>query len=158
MLTFAEFMNESDGKLPLYMSVKPAPDSKTQLRKLQQSLVIPNPIHPDDFHCTQMYSSKPVIHPAPAPKVRYLATAKCLTVFNTKSGKNALVIELDSTALQARHKELMELTGGSYDYPDYRPHVTLSYDCGDFKPVPLPPLFLVFHKEACGPLDFDKYS
>jgi 2'-5' RNA ligase len=158
MLTFAEFMGESSNKLPLYMSVKLAADSKAQLRKLQHSLQIPNPLHPDDFHCTLMYSSKPVIHPTPEPKVRYLSAAKGLTVFPTRSGKNALVIELDSAALQARHKQLMALTDGSYDYPDYKPHVTLSYDCGDFKSVPVPSLFLVSHKEACEALDFDKYS
>jgi hypothetical protein len=41
-------------------------------------------------------------------------------------GENAVVLRFASPDLEYRHKDLIE-AGGSHDYPDYQPHVTLTY-------------------------------
>jgi phage-related protein (TIGR01555 family) len=45
-------------------------------------------------------------------------------------GENAVVLRFASPDLEYRHKDLIE-AGGSHDYPDYQPHVTLSYTVPD---------------------------
>lgn len=56
-----------------------------------------------------------------------------MEVFNTQDNKRCLVIKLESEYLTNRHKELMKnYPSLTYDYPEYIPHITLSYDIGDF--------------------------
>jgi len=43
---------------------------------------------------------------------------------------DALVLCVDCPQLQARHAEYKKI-GASWDYPNYRPHVTLGYGAGD---------------------------
>jgi hypothetical protein len=40
--------------------------------------------------------------------------------------------------LNARHKELMDEHDATYDFPEYKTHVTLSYDIGDMDETKLP--------------------
>lgn len=44
---------------------------------------------------------------------------------------NCLVLKYDCQSLIDRHRYLMGKHGASYDYDDYIPHVTLSYNIGD---------------------------
>ena len=46
--------------------------------------------------------------------------------------KNILVLLLDAPSLVDRHNQIMNDHKGSYDYPEYIPHVTISYDVKDF--------------------------
>ena len=41
-------------------------------------------------------------------------------------------MKFDSPALQSRHKDLMDTHQATYDYPEYKTHLSLSYDIGDF--------------------------
>jgi hypothetical protein len=42
----------------------------------------------------------------------------------------------NSRALSERHDEIQKLTGASWDWPDYQPHVTISYQAPkDFDPT-----------------------
>ena len=50
-------------------------------------------------------------------------------LFNTSDGK-CLVAKLQSDELRNRHNRAREL-GASYDYDEYIPHVTLSYNAND---------------------------
>jgi hypothetical protein len=54
-----------------------------------------------------------------------------LEVWPTKSGKNCLVAKMHSPSLKARHKDLMNTHNAEYDYKDFTPHISLSYDIGD---------------------------
>lgn len=38
---------------------------------------------------------------------------------------------MDCQYLSDRHNEIMDLYEATYDYPEYKVHVTLSYDIGD---------------------------
>jgi len=82
---------------------------------------------PEDLHCTQVYSKAPVdwgfgTHAAP---IIVRGGPRSLERF----GDSAIVMEFKSEALDRRHKQLLTL-GCSSDFPDYRSHITLTYNDG----------------------------
>lgn len=113
------------------------------LSLLQETLGIPNPLSPDKFHSTLLYSRKPLPNYVPFGEYPLAPTSNTnqfeLTVFKTASGKNALVLKYDCDFLSGRHRSLMKTHGGTWDHPSFIPHITLSYDIGDF-PVRLGPV------------------
>lgn len=74
-----------------------------------------------------------------------------------KLGENAIVLRFACPDLDWRHKDMIE-AGGSHDYPEYQPHVTISYetpadiDLEALKPFNGP---LVFGPEIFEALDLD---
>lgn len=69
-----------------------------------------------------------------------------LHVFETFDKKRALVIKLDCPYLEERHKYLMQKYNLEYDYDEYIPHITLSYDIGEMevpKDVKFPEFFRI---------------
>lgn len=72
-------------------------------------------------------------------------------------GENAVVLSFASPDLVHRHKDMIE-AGGSHDYPQYQPHITLSYDVPDGIDFDALKPFngeLVFGPERFEPLDLD---
>ena len=51
-----------------------------------------------------------------------------LEIWDTPKG-SALILCLDSEYLKQRHG-LSMILGATYDFPDYKPHITLSYNLG----------------------------
>lgn len=47
-----------------------------------------------------------------------------------KLGENAIVLRFASPDLEYRHNDMIE-AGGSHDWPEYAPHVTISYTAPD---------------------------
>lgn len=110
---------------------------------LQKTLGIPNPLAEEKFHSTLLFSRKPLPNYVafgeyPVSPASDSNTFE-LRIFKTQSGKNALVLAYECSFLQARHKELMDEHGATWDHPSYIPHITLSYDIGDY-PVTLGPI------------------
>lgn len=112
--------------------------SKNALAKLSDGL--PNSTSKEDLHVTLIYSKKPIIMMSHGRLANPIAVkVKSYSIFTTDKAENCLVLELDAPEVVARHNQIMEETGASYDYPVYRPHVTLSYDVGpDFDISTLP--------------------
>ncbi|OGT55492.1 MAG: hypothetical protein A3E01_09295 [Gammaproteobacteria bacterium RIFCSPHIGHO2_12_FULL_63_22] len=72
-------------------------------------------------------------------------------------GENAVVLRFVAPSLEYRHRDLIE-AGGSHDYDEYRPHVTLSYTVPDDVDLDAIKPFngeLVFGPEIFEPLDLD---
>ncbi|QJA43086.1 hypothetical protein [Phaeobacter phage MD18] len=87
---------------------------------------IENPVL--DMHVTLAYSSSPVDWDKP----EFQMDPRPLTVSGgsrslTKFDGGAIVLELESRALSQRWAQFV-MAGASWDYTDYRPHVTLGYD------------------------------
>lgn len=96
---------------------------------------IPNRVSSEKLHTTIIYSR------VKAPELKanqdiYPIKASCasLEIFKTFDEKNALVMKLDCPQLVQHHNNIMEEHGTTYDFPEYVPHITISYDCGDFNP------------------------
>lgn len=133
MESFREFcMLLEQDRQPWYVAVKPIDDYQIErLRSYALNLGVPNIIPAHKMHCTLLYSKRPCKMPDVRPERLYLAKADELEVFHGSDGKRVLVVKLFCPELKIRHTQLMQETEGSYDYPDYIPHVTLSYDIGD---------------------------
>lgn len=107
---------------------------------------IPNPIKPNKFHTTLLYSRKYL--PDYKPKGKYdsplVGKPGSFDIWRSKPTDGSdpaycLVLKYSCPELTKRHEELMKEHGATFDYDEYRPHITLSYDVGkefDLKDLP----------------------
>ena len=122
-------MEENKGT---YAAVKPDDESKHILMKYLHDKGVPNPESGDKLHSTLLYSRKHLKDYKSDAHLSHDATPHKIEVWPTKSGKKCLVLKLHSPSLQARHEHLMDKHKATYDYPEFKPHISLSYDIGDY--------------------------
>lgn len=87
----------------------------------------------DDLHVTVAYSKAPVDWSRFSPVEDDLANeagAPGRAVERLGQDGEAVVLRFDSPSLAARWREFRD-GGASWDYPEYRPHLTISYDADD---------------------------
>lgn len=128
----------------LYVAVEPILSSNILLQEWAAS----NGIEPrDDYHVTVLYSRK-VVHVDKQLNVEHFASPMRFDRFG-----NSLVLLLEAPTLSLRHEALMS-RGATYDFPVYKPHITL---VGEAKEIPdpkmLPNFRLVLGNEYFEPLD-----
>lgn len=110
-------------------------DSEEKVKYLKQ-IEIPNVN--EDLHCTILYSRKNCPNYVPMNMTdgefydEAIAYPDHLDIFKDKEGRKCLVLILRSGWIINRHKDLMKEHNATYDYDEFIPHVTLSYDIGDF--------------------------
>lgn len=114
------------------MSVDPDENTRYLLQQIQIENDIPNPYPVHKFHTTLIYSKKPCSWPRTNPGKMFRGQFLKYEVFKTQDGKNCLVARIDSSDLEQRHEALMKEMDASYDFDKYLPHITLSYDIGDY--------------------------
>lgn len=127
-----------------YAGLRFSDSSNDAIINLVKLLKLPNPIKKDEIHMTLLYSRKylPNYKPLGIIPEDVSGIPFEFHVFDTFDKKRALVLKLDCTWAINRHNELMNTHKASYDYPEYIPHLTLSYDIGDleipeFKNIPM---------------------
>jgi hypothetical protein len=127
-----------------YAGVRFDTDTNRALHKYISENKIPNSIRPDKMHTTLLYSRKHLPNYKPAGKIQPPMTGNPsgLTVWDTQ-GENGpktkcLIFQYDCPELVTRHKSLMKEHEATFDYPEFKPHVTLSYDIGDMDIDKLP--------------------
>ena len=113
-------------------------DTKKAVKKYLEDNDIPKPVNVDKLHTTLLYSRKflPDYIPGGMYDKPLIGTPVELVVWKTqgdegKEPANCLVMKYDCPELVDRHKSLMKEHGATFDYPEYTPHITLSYDIGD---------------------------
>ncbi len=146
-------------KRPMFIGVRFDGPSMDEIMKLSKG--VENRTSKGELHITVAYSRKPIsitalgkLEPPVAVK------AKHYSIFKTRTGENCLVVEVEPPDLVARHNEIRKDYGASYDFPEYKPHFTLSYDCGiGFDIRSLPPIEdipeLYCHQEYASELQID---
>lgn len=132
LMKLNEIASKPDGT---YVGVKYDRESCKIIKQLALDLGVPNRITSDKIHSTVIYSRK-YVPELKANNDIYPMNARGLelTIFDTRDGKRALVLKLKCQRLVDRHNQIMSEYQTTYDYPEYVPHITLSYDCGDFDP------------------------
>ena len=113
---------------------------------------IPNPLKSEKLHTTILYSRKylPEYNPCGMYDPLMVGKPKGFDVWKTTCSQgstpdpdaeqtNCLVLEFDCPELEKRHEGLMKEHEATYDYDEYKTHVTLSYDIGDVDIKDLPP-------------------
>jgi hypothetical protein len=131
-----EAMKDPDGT---YAAVKYDDETLDALVQFCKENNIPEHLHREDFHTTLVYSRKyikdlevtPLIDPAWNAEV----TGFDLWESKPNAYKNettyCLVMKLDCPELTDRFNYIMDNYDATYDFDEYIPHVTLSYNAGD---------------------------
>ncbi len=134
-----KFINSlmQEGKKPAgtYVGVRISEKSKDALISASKKMEVPNKIDKDKMHITLIYSRKhlPEFEAEGKFKEPKIVSVDKLKIFPTQEGDGkVLVVVLDAPALVKRNKEIMKEEGATSDFPKYTPHITLSYDVGDF--------------------------
>lgn len=144
-----------------YIAATLTPESKQSIWELVKDINIPNKQSKSDYHTTLIYSRTPCDGYEEPADVCHAATVADTDIFQIGStgSKQCLVLILDSPDLTKRHKSLMKQYDATYDYDEYHPHITLSYDIKDFdvteftKKVKDAQLKIEFNNEYSEPLN-----
>lgn len=115
-----------------YIAIKYDNLSSRKIINLCKSFGLPNIVPIDKLHTTIIYSTVHADNPLIDAESTYNSFIDKLDIFVSSSGIKCLVALLDSSKLIARNKELTDKYGFVSDYPEYIPHVTLSYDIEDW--------------------------
>lgn len=137
-------MHANDNDTGTYAHVEFDTATKKQIHKYCVLANIPNAVRPDKLHTTLLYSRVPMSEYVPVGKYDFPLVAVPIGLATWEMTNDAgepstcLVVLLSCPHLVARHEYLMNKYGGTFDYPTYLPHVTLSYDVHDLDPETLP--------------------
>lgn len=126
-----------------YVAVKFSADTLLRLESLQKSIKLSNPLPLEELHSTVCYSRNP-IYVVPKVGNKIIAVHGFVENLKTKNG-NAVILRLDSPYLVERHEQLKRL-GATHDFPDYLPHISLSYDDEILNPFRLDILIEMTHE------------
>ena len=123
-------LNESvDGT---YVAVKFDETTLKFIAEYQSRNGIPNPVSQEEIHSTIVYSRTPIIWtPAENLDIEVDTTDSIIEIWDTHDSTRCLVWHYYSAYQHRRFKEAMA-KGATYDFPEYKCHITLSYDVGDF--------------------------
>lgn len=120
-----------------YAAVTFSEKTVESLKELQEKLGVPNPLDASEFHSTLLYSRKNLPNYIPLGELTPVVTSDTedFTLDIWPSGeKNVLVLIYPCEWLSSRWKALSEEHDAPWDFPDFTPHITLSYDVGDYTP------------------------
>lgn len=137
---------EAEKKLPgTYAGVLFDDGTKNAIITYCKKNNIPNVPNKNKLHTTVLYSKKPCPDFKPLGEIKPPITGEPVgfDVWNTQpdeKGKTAriLVLTFKCPKLVARHKALMKEHGATFDFDEYKPHITFSYDIGDMDIKDLP--------------------
>jgi 2'-5' RNA ligase len=120
-----------------YVAVNFSKESRKELSRSLKNMGIPNRHPSDKYHCTVMYSNNPLHeweeeNQEPIqfdPPKKFKVTE--FEIFETRSDTNALVLRGECDYLNERYEMILNDHNADYSYDEYKPHVTVSYDCGN---------------------------
>lgn len=121
-----------------YAGVRFSDDTVKMLRKFAKDHKIPNRVPHKKFHSTVLFSRKylPDYKPAGEYEEALVGKPTKFELWPSQPDEDGnvsqcLVLCYKCPELEARHKELMNKHEATYDFPQYKTHVTLSYNVGD---------------------------
>lgn len=138
-----------------YISAKLSAADSKKLFKFASDLKIPELVDKTDYHATIIYSRKGIPE-VKDYKITVPITAKIVgwNIFKTQTGARCLVAILESKALTNTHEYIMSKYGATYDFKEYLPHITVSYDYGsDVAPKESPDMTVTFDVVSTEGLD-----
>lgn len=148
MKSLSEYLLEQK-KQGTYVGVRFTDDTKKAIKKYIEENEIPNSIDVEKLHTTLIFSRKHLPNFTPKGKLNptIKGTYKHMSIWKTQNEKNALVMEYDSKDMKNRHEEIMDEHNATYDFDEYKPHLTLSYDVSDID--------IKSYPEYDGPVEID---
>jgi len=131
-MRLSTILESEESEKGTYAGLRFSQDDEDVIIGIVKEMGVPNPIQRDEIHLTLLYSRKTLHNYKPAEMTDMWAYPRGYHIFDGKDGKSILVILLESEDANYRHQKLMTQHGATYDFPEYRPHITLSYDIEDF--------------------------
>lgn len=124
-----------------YAAVTFSADTVRRLVKFCKDNDIPNPLRPEKFHTTLLYSRKhlPDFEPLGKLDPPWIGTPAKFEIWDGQPIKDGgeptkcLVLRFDCDKIVSRHNKMMKTHGATYDFDTYNPHITLSYNIGNIK-------------------------
>lgn len=120
-------------------------DTKRRIEKYIKENNIPNPVPLHKLHNTLIYSRKflPKFEAQGRIDPPWIGEPIEFDVFTAQPDEDGnkarcLVLKFESTECTERHNEIMDKHGATFDYDEYTPHITFSYDIGDMDIKDLP--------------------
>jgi cation transport regulator ChaB len=112
-------------------------------------------LSPDQIHVTIAYSKEPLEWPEPIND-RLIIPAQADRAVMPLGDGGAMVLRFDSPTLQNRWEQLCEM-GASWDFPHYRPHVSITWNANGLDATKVIPYAgeLIFGPEKAKELDPD---
>lgn len=157
MRTLMALCEGADYSAGVYCSAKPTQSTTDALRAFCAAYDIPNPVPASEMHTTIIYSTKG--HPDFSCEEKYTPEIKAKFSGFAMFGENkdTLVVKMKSPELQKRHDEMMDEFDLSYNFDEYIPHITLSYDAPNFDISKLDNYYgdLMFSGEEANELETD---
>lgn len=121
--------SNSDHKSGTYAKFVPDDITKKRISTVINMINVENSISESAMHVTLIYSTRP------CPDVKLIELPDTITahghsfdLFENPDGTNCLVLKLHSEQLQELHATCRDTYRATHDFPEYNPHVTLSYD------------------------------
>ena len=135
VLLFEKKEEQSKGT---YAGVRFSEDTVNQIKTFMEENEIPQPIPDEKMHTTLLYSRKhlPDYKAHGDYKQMMVGEPTEFDLWESQPDEdgnksNCLVLQYDCEPLLERHKSLMDEHGGTFDFDEFKPHVTLSYNVGD---------------------------
>ena len=128
-----------------YVALKLTPDSQKALEEYSYAngINVPVKILEEGYHVTVLYSVVPCHAIQVDPTKPYAATFDSFDMFTsgyTPQGEPdncVLVVKLKAEDVTRRHEFFKTIYGATHSYPQYQPHVTISYTFkGDVNKLP----------------------
>ena len=141
---------------PLYAALQVDRASADALAAWATAQGVLNIVQPAEMHVTTVYSRTPVpLYESDDLSTEVVPPARMGLRLLGPEDKPSLVLTLESSLAQHRHAVAREL-GASWDYPEYIPHLTLSYDPQGVMPEALPTFAIRIGPEYVEVLDLDE--
>lgn len=128
--------DELEEKDITFLAVKLDEQSEDLLLKWAENNNIKNINPRDDLHITVVYAEGLYdIKPLGEIDPPWIIYPRKFAIFpNIKDDTNCLVLKVSSYELVYRHFKLKDKFKFPWKFPDYIPHITMSYDAGDIDP------------------------
>ena len=148
-MNFRKFLELTQERYPgVYMALELSDYSEQVLKKSCELGDLD-----ENLHCTLIYSNKPFIGKIEVKDYSIIVKPKKFSLFGENN--DILVLEVESSELMNRNRELMQRYGFIQDW-EYSPHITLVTNfSGDIESLELPIFDIVLEKEYLGVLDKD---
>ncbi len=160
MMNFKDFITEEEEGT--YICADLSRESANKLLKWAKENGITDTIDAADMHTTITYSRKKVDEAKEymdSVKFPISAKPKHFSIFPMQNGKKCLVLEVESKELNKHHKTIQKEYGATYDYPTYKPHITLTYDyTGDDVPKDIPDISLSYNSYKMEGINVGKFT
>jgi hypothetical protein len=137
-----EFLKEDfTKKKGTYAALRFSSETIEKLLEYIRNNDIPKGLDKDEFHSTLLYSRKflPEYKPIGKLETSLIATPINMEIWPSppnafkKEETNCLILKYECDDQVNRFDTLMDEHEATYDYDEYKPHTTLSYDIGDLQ-------------------------